>query len=184
MNCKNCNRPLSDESRFCPECGCAVEQEKPKCQNCQADLRPGAAYCAVCGWKVPGVSPRNIVPTNSESQNPGEAKPKAFGKAKNSYIASVLSAILTLLIRIQGQTEQKLYVSSFNFRWALGLDADWKPFYSLIPIAAGIIAALIVTSDKKATTQKKTTILLINAIFIVLSFVFIWFDIPRDLFDF
>lgn len=179
MNCKNCNYTLPENGvLFCPKCGVRVEQQEMfVCKACGKSADAQDRFCAFCGGEIKLAAEKE----NSMERN-GEAKGK--GRVGKSYIFTVLSAIITFLIRVSAQTEQKLYISSFNFHWAIGLDPGLKPFCSLIPVVAGIIAAIIVSSDKNTPNQKKVTVLLVNAIFLVLSFVFIWFDLPRDLFDF
>ncbi len=179
MNCKNCNYTLPENGvLFCPKCGVRVEQQEMfVCKACGKSADAQDRFCAFCGGEIK---------STADKGNSVESNGQTTGKSRvgKSYIFTVLSAIITFLIRVSAQTEQKVYMSSFNFRWAIGLDADLKPFYSLIPVVAGIIAAIIVSSDKNTPNQKKVTVLLVNAIFLILSFVFIWFDLPQNLFDY
>lgn len=67
MICKNCGKEISDQSKFCPQCGTPVkqpenilksqnEQISPVCAGCGQPLKPGSKFCFKCGLKV-GESP-------------------------------------------------------------------------------------------------------------------------------
>ena len=71
-----------------------------------------------------------------------------------------------------------------NKRKVVGLDEEIKPFLTMIPVVAVIIVALMISSDKHATTEKKITTFIINSIFIVLSILFIWLDIPYKIMNY
>jgi membrane protease subunit (stomatin/prohibitin family) len=47
-SCPNCNAPLAANAKFCPECGCKL-QDKKFCAQCGAALTPGAKFCPECG---------------------------------------------------------------------------------------------------------------------------------------
>jgi hypothetical protein len=49
--CPNCNAPIAQNSKFCPDCGADV---KPKaiCPACQAKYKPGSKFCPDCGVKL------------------------------------------------------------------------------------------------------------------------------------
>jgi len=49
--CPNCNAPLANNAKFCPECGTKI-QSQAHCTECGAKLNPGAKFCAECGTKV------------------------------------------------------------------------------------------------------------------------------------
>jgi membrane protease subunit (stomatin/prohibitin family) len=44
--CGNCHSPVQVGSKFCPECGTAMQKH---CTNCNASLAPTAKFCAECG---------------------------------------------------------------------------------------------------------------------------------------
>ena len=71
-----------------------------------------------------------------------------------------------------------------NNRKVVGIDSDLKPFLTAIPIIAAIIVSLLIISDKENSSQKKATAFIVNAIFIALALLFIWFDIPYSIIDF
>ena len=47
--CRNCKASLSQDSRFCPECG---ENVKMFCTSCGESISVGAIFCAECGEKI------------------------------------------------------------------------------------------------------------------------------------
>jgi len=49
--CPNCNAPLANNAKFCPECGTKIDAQA-KCVECGAKLAPNAKFCAECGTKV------------------------------------------------------------------------------------------------------------------------------------
>jgi membrane protease subunit (stomatin/prohibitin family) len=49
--CPNCNAPLANNAKFCPECGTKIEAQA-HCIECGAKLAPNAKFCAECGAKV------------------------------------------------------------------------------------------------------------------------------------
>lgn len=63
--CANCGKEISDDVKFCPACGTAVEKKvyegevivepvaEPKvCIKCGAALEKGAEFCTECGSKI------------------------------------------------------------------------------------------------------------------------------------
>jgi hypothetical protein len=46
--CPQCEKPLANNVKFCPSCGCDLKA-KTQCKKCQAKLQPGAKFCADCG---------------------------------------------------------------------------------------------------------------------------------------
>ncbi|MDD2228779.1 MAG: zinc-ribbon domain-containing protein [Candidatus Cloacimonetes bacterium] len=48
MKCKNCYANLSDNAKFCNQCGSHVA-ENQKCRNCGHVNKLGAKYCGECG---------------------------------------------------------------------------------------------------------------------------------------
>ena len=48
--CPQCNAPLADNAKFCPECGAAIRPEK-FCSNCGVKIKPGVKFCPDCGTK-------------------------------------------------------------------------------------------------------------------------------------
>jgi membrane protease subunit (stomatin/prohibitin family) len=46
VECGNCHSPVRVGSKFCAECGTAMQRH---CTNCNADLSPAAKFCAECG---------------------------------------------------------------------------------------------------------------------------------------
>jgi membrane protease subunit (stomatin/prohibitin family) len=50
-SCPNCEAPLANNAKFCPECGAKIAQEK-FCQECGSKLAAGAKFCPECGAKT------------------------------------------------------------------------------------------------------------------------------------
>ncbi|MCX6033765.1 MAG: zinc ribbon domain-containing protein [Chloroflexi bacterium] len=48
--CPQCNAPLAENAKFCPECGAAIRAEK-FCTKCGAKIKPDAKFCPDCGTK-------------------------------------------------------------------------------------------------------------------------------------
>lgn len=48
--CPQCNAPLQNNAKFCPECGAQINLKK-HCTECGAELAPNAKFCAECGHK-------------------------------------------------------------------------------------------------------------------------------------
>jgi membrane protease subunit (stomatin/prohibitin family) len=48
--CPQCNAPLADNAKFCPECGAAIRAEK-SCSKCGTKIKADAKFCPDCGTK-------------------------------------------------------------------------------------------------------------------------------------
>ena len=55
--CNNCGATVSDDAKFCTECGKMIEK-KSVCVNCGAKLRDGAKFCVECGTPIPKQEPQ------------------------------------------------------------------------------------------------------------------------------
>lgn len=180
MLCPKCNSPLVEGTSFCSTCGEKVENQTKKnikfCHSCGQVISDCAPFCSKCGASLNVTaqahytSPQNFARTS--------------GKIKGSYFTSAFSAILAFIIRIAAQTTHYSPVNILRNKKMLGLDADIKPFVAAIPIIAAIITTLLIVTDNTASTQKKATALIINALLIILAFLFVYFDIPYKLIDF
>lgn len=80
--CKNCGKPLSDDTKFCPECGTQVarvqepesEQRKQKyageiqkCPNCGEVVSAFEAICHSCGYELRNTRASNAVQALSDA---------------------------------------------------------------------------------------------------------------------
>lgn len=152
--------------KYCSKCGKEIIEEALFCQWCAAPIKEETI--------------------NQEENLPQEksAEDSQKGNAKASYFFTVISAIVTFFIRIAIQDDYIYYDNILDNKRVLGIDRDMKPIFSLIPGIALIIASLIITSDKITDKQKKLNIFVVNIVYIALSVLFIWLDIPSDIIDF
>ena len=51
--CPECEAPLANNVKFCPECGAKIKQVA-FCAQCGGKLTPGAKFCPECGAKAGG----------------------------------------------------------------------------------------------------------------------------------
>ena len=181
MVCRKCKYTIIDEAEFCPNCGQKLNEQSEQsvkcCPSCGEVINEGNKFCTKCGTSVCSEIPINSKP-NSDTDNLSGVK------IKRSYFASVISAIISFIIRIATQETFYSWDNLLDNRKVVGIDSDTKPFLSVIPIVAAIIVSLLIVSDKETSSQKKATAFIVNAIFITLAILFIWFDIPYQIFDF
>ena len=74
MKCSKCGAELSENVKFCCECGAKVEKES-LCPECGAKVSPGAKFCGECGHKILAVDAAKeaeSAPTGTEDQFDGE----------------------------------------------------------------------------------------------------------------
>lgn len=180
MKCEHCGTEIASNSKFCSICGkeqTAIKTTNVLCTRCGKPVDPAAQYCGKCGHTLNAPVGRSQVDNLRNIALEG-------GKAEKSYIWSAISAILSFIIRITTQGYQYYVESLVKNRKVLGIDADLKPFLTVIPVVALIAVLLTVVSDKKTDTSRKLTILVINGVLIALSLLFIWFDIPYKLINY
>jgi hypothetical protein len=51
LTCASCGENISEEYRFCPECGETIESIGT-CPRCTARLKPGNTFCTECGLNL------------------------------------------------------------------------------------------------------------------------------------
>lgn len=49
VKCPSCGTENKDGAKFCNNCGCKLEVEKPRCPGCGTENAPGAKFCNNCG---------------------------------------------------------------------------------------------------------------------------------------
>lgn len=59
MNCPNCQKPLQEDAKFCPNCGTAITKNQ-HCPSCGKKTDPGWVFCPGCGASLKGVPNQNI----------------------------------------------------------------------------------------------------------------------------
>lgn len=179
MICPKCKSTILEKAAFCPNCGEKLtentEQNKKFCPSCGGEAKESDIYCAKCGARIAVVTQLN--PYTASYSNTSSS-----GKITGSYYVSVISAMISLIIR--SLTQQELYTrgSWLDGRMLLGIDDDLKPFFSAIPAIAAIIVSLLIVSDNNTSSQKKATAFIINIVFIALAVLCIWFDVPYDIY--
>lgn len=54
MKCSKCGFELSEDAKFCTECGTKVEDKKDSifCENCGSKMNKDSLFCSECGTKV------------------------------------------------------------------------------------------------------------------------------------
>ena len=189
MVCPKCKLTIAEQSAFCPNCGenltANAEQNNKFCSACGEKIQEDNKFCAKCGTRVgTATQPNTYTVTQPNTYTNSYADTSSSSKITGSYFVSVISAIISLIIRIATQEQFISWSNLMENRKLLGIDSDLKPFISVIPALAAIIVSLLLASDKNTSTQKKTTALIVNVVFIALSILFIWFDIPSAILDF
>lgn len=62
-NCPTCNEPFELGTKYCPKCGCNLEEsfiENPVCPKCHKNYPAGSTFCPADGAKL--VSPEKLIP--------------------------------------------------------------------------------------------------------------------------
>ena len=177
MYCNKCGANIADGSEYCPKCGEKSPGESLVCKHCGAPLEADSKFCGKCGLRtwLKGTEP--TVTDANKATYTGERTGK-------SYIYSIISAILCFIIRLLLQEEFTSWDNVWNNRYLIGIDSDIKPFLTAIPVIGAIIASLMITSDSDTPGNRKATAFIVNAIFIGIAILCIWFDIPYRLFDY
>ncbi|MGN0687108.1 MAG: zinc-ribbon domain-containing protein [Oscillospiraceae bacterium] len=64
MKCSKCGAPVTEDAKFCLECGAPVETPSAvKCPLCGGDNPPESRFCAVCGAKMYKAAETSSLPT-------------------------------------------------------------------------------------------------------------------------
>jgi TPR repeat protein/RNA polymerase subunit RPABC4/transcription elongation factor Spt4 len=106
--CSSCNAPLTENDRFCPHCGKAVEvpaqpeieaQPSPRhCSNCGALLEEGAKFCGECGQPLTSVRAGGPARATEVSLPPQPVGGTFLGNRK--YLALVLIGLVAAGVAI------------------------------------------------------------------------------------
>ena len=162
------------------------------CTKCGASMEDEANFCPTCGHPSTTPTPTFVsstTPTSTSTQTPPVSAPSpastsdanapttysSGSKTTASYFFSILGAVVSFLVRLNvGGT----YWSFSSFDSFHGIDADMKPLYSLIPLAAAILVSLLIVSDRHSDSHRKAVAFIVNIIFIVIAILCIWVDIP------
>lgn len=144
---------------------------------CGQTIKEGNKFCGKCGTAIGTVVKPNVKTDTNLKQS-------SSSKIASSYIVSIICAVISFIIRIATQQTYYSWSNLLDNRKVIGIDSDVKPFLTALPVVATIVISILVISDNKVSSQKKITTLIINAIFIILAILFIWFDIPYAIIDF
>jgi len=67
LKCPECSQPVTDDTRFCPQCGHQLLVFS-QCLHCGKNLAPNAKFCSKCGHKVEAAAPvRTCQKCNTEN---------------------------------------------------------------------------------------------------------------------
>lgn len=170
--CSRCGKEIvDDKSRFCPGCGKELSDQNDK----NLSVEPKT--------KMAPLKPPSIHDDKKEKREQKTAiEGETSGKLKGTYFLSIGSAILTFILRLSGQETFYSMENLLNNRKVIGLDPDYKPFYTIIPVAVAIIIALLMVRDRESDQQKRQTAIIINVVLVVLAVLFIWVDLPYAIF--
>lgn len=178
MICPKCQTTVEENAAYCSNCGESLavqaEQNSKFCTSCGGEIKVGNVFCAKCGARTTSV-------TKADTYATPYTNTSSSSKIAGSYFVSIISAIISFVIRIEKQEKFVSWDNLLDNRKLIGIDSDLKPFLSVIPAIAAIIVSLLIASDKNATSQKKTIAVIVNIVFIILSVLFIWFDIPQKI---
>lgn len=59
MNCPSCQKPLQEDTKFCPHCGAAATKNL-HCTSCGKQVDPTWIFCPTCGASLKGRPTQNI----------------------------------------------------------------------------------------------------------------------------
>lgn len=157
------------------------------CTNCGKQMNPNSKFCNFCGHKlddtetvVAQVPTHSVTPAYSVSPV-YSVSPAAGRRISKSYVVSIIGAIVSFIIRIAGQDTFYTANDFFRNKKFVGLDADVKPLLTLIPALVGIIVSLLIVSDEARDARRKGIAFFVNAIFVILSLLCIWYDLPSEI---
>ncbi|MBQ9794898.1 MAG: zinc ribbon domain-containing protein [Clostridia bacterium] len=181
MICKKCSQENQDNAIFCCHCGTRIEEEKQEncsrvCRACGEKLPENGNFCARCGTPCTTDIPRQNTNISATSA------PSSGGSYKTgiAYFCGVLCMIISLCVRLGLQEVIKIRVS-YDSKYYLGIDHDIRPLIFLIPGFFALVISLLIVSDKTAGKTKAIPFI-INAVFLVISVLFIWYDIPHSIY--
>lgn len=181
MICKKCSQEIQDNATFCCHCGTRIEeatQEHPTlfCHSCGAKLSGDGKFCTQCGTPCSAnlLQQKVVFPTQAATASSRSIKTIL------AYVFGVLCAALSLGVRL-GMQEVIRVSSLWENTYYLGIDRDIRPLVLLIPGMFAFIISILIVSDK-TSGKTKAIAFIVNSVFILLSILCIWYELPRDLF--
>ena len=116
--CSNCGAELSENQKFCSECGTPVNQ-KCVCKNCGIKLKSGTKFCPKCGT----AQSENHV--NKTNDNLSTLEKINFEKASKEFLTSTnYERLLGLIKPVYEKHQHNEEVLSLYLR--ILLDADFE----------------------------------------------------------
>lgn len=154
------------------------------CKFCGRKIESSDGFCSGCGNKIEKSETATTALSNLKPDGNSDVYSGGSNKIGFSYFISFVAAFICLVVRVSMQEMYYTYESIMRNERVYGIDPDMKPLFTIIPVVAAVISALLLISDRNSDNQKKMTAFIIDAVIIALAVLFIWFDIPYDLFNF
>lgn len=88
--CKNCQKPLPENAKFCPSCGEPVSGQTVVCKNCDTENPAGAKFCKSCGSALASKAQKSA----PVKEQPAQAKPFYL----NPYFVIMAIALLAMMV--------------------------------------------------------------------------------------
>ena len=96
MYCQKCGAQLTDDTKFCPECGAAQGQTK-YCQHCGEIIDADCVVCPKCGKQVAELKqqqPQGLINNTNQNNVSARAYMGYPGRMRNKWVAFFLCLFL------------------------------------------------------------------------------------------
>lgn len=126
-----------------------------KCSNCNTEVSENTKYCPNCGNGL------KILP---------ETKDSIIGKdCIVSIVMSLISFILTTIIRFNVDKKTDLTPSALNYNWGMAVPSEIKPFVLAVPIIFTRITIIKTVMSSTMNKKEKVISYIIAAFSLVVS---------------
>ena len=145
MKCKNCNTEITENQKFCPECGAEIKPKKTLSKKAQAFIACVCCLALIISGTIGGLYFYNNANSMNSSDSNYIALESGFTDIKVTDEESALEAISTVadVIGIEN-VEKELKISSTNT-----VDSDtyyrFQQYYNDIPVYGSTI---VISADK------------------------------------
>lgn len=110
-----------------------------KCSNCNTEIREITKYCPNCGKTLYGST---------------ELTSSVIGKdCITSIVMSIISFILTTIIRFNVDKKIDLTPNSLNYHWGMAVPSEIMPFVLIVPIIFTLVT--VIKTVLSSTMNKK-----------------------------